>query len=120
MNLTEYNFGDFIEFFTKKRFGIIKLNRIHRANALTLEMLKNLKAAITFCQESDKIRSFILTGNGNNFTTGMDLGFIDLSNHNEIMEYEKTAAEIAELIYNGKPVISAINGRTMGDGVAYV
>lgn len=119
MNLNEFNFGEFIEFSTKKRFAIIKLNRVHRANALTLEMLKDLRAAVTFCQENDKIRGFILTGNGNSFTTGMDLGFIDGSNHNEIMEYEKIAAEIANLIYNGKPVICAINGRTMGDGVAY-
>ncbi|MFW9882601.1 MAG: enoyl-CoA hydratase/isomerase family protein, partial [Candidatus Thorarchaeota archaeon] len=32
---------------------------------------------------------------------------------------EKTAANICKLLYYGKPAISAINGRTMGEGVVF-
>ena len=111
--------GEFIELSVEKRFGIIRLNRVHRANSITIEMEKNLKKAIEYCQNNDKIRGLILTGNGTTFTTGLDLTSIDPSDHAAAKEYEKIAAEIAALIWNGKPTICAINGRAMGDGVAY-
>ncbi|UCC20648.1 MAG: enoyl-CoA hydratase/isomerase family protein [Promethearchaeota archaeon] len=119
MSSENLEFGDFIQFSIKKKFGIIKLNRIHRANAITIEMAKNLKKAIEFCQNSEKIRGIILTGNGTSFTTGMDINEIDGSDHTAVQEYEETAASIQELFYYGKPLICAINGKAMGDGVAY-
>ena len=119
MSSKNMEFGDFIEFSIKKKFGIIKLNRVHRGNAITTEMAKNLKKAIEFCQISEKIRGIILTGNGTSFTTGMDIDEIDGSDHAAVKEYEKTAASIQELFYYGKPLICAINGKAMGDGVAY-
>ena len=119
MSSKSIEFGEFIEFSIKKKFGIIKLNRIHRGNAITPEMAKNLKNAIKFCQNSEKIRGIILTGNGTSFTTGMDIDEIDGSDHVAVKEYEKTAASIQDLLYYGKPTICAINGKSMGDGVAY-
>ena len=112
-------FGKFIEFSIKKKFGIINLNRMHRGNAITTEMAKDLKKALEFCQNSAKIRGIILTGNGTSFTTGMDIDEIDGGNHEMVKEYENTAASIQDMIYYGKPTICAINGKAMGDGVAY-
>ncbi len=119
MVIENLDFGEFIEFSIKKKFGIIHLNRIHRGNAITTEMAKNLKKAIEYCQNSEKIRGIILTGNGASFTTGMDIDEIDGSDHVAVKEYEETAAAIQELFYYGKPVVCAINGKAMGDGVAY-
>jgi enoyl-CoA hydratase/carnithine racemase len=112
-------FGEFIEISIKKKFGLIKLNRIHRGNAITTEMAKNLKKAIEFCQASGKIRGIILTGKGTSFTTGMDIDEIDGGDHVAVKEYENTAASIQDLFYYGKPVICAINGKALGDGVGY-
>jgi enoyl-CoA hydratase/carnithine racemase len=119
MSFESLELGEFIDFSIKKRFGIITLNRAERANALTTEMLKDLKKVIEFCIDNVKIRGIILTGNGSSFTTGMDIDSIDGSNHAAVKEYEQTAASIAKLIYYGKPTICAINGKAMGDGVAY-
>jgi len=119
MSSKNIEFGDFIEFSIKKKFGIIKLNRIHRGNAITTKLAKNFKKAIEFCQNSEKIRGIILTGNGTSFTTGMDIDEIDGGDHMAVKEYERTAASIQDLLYYGKPIICAINGKAMGDGVAY-
>ena len=119
MTSDNIDFGEFIEFSVNKRFGVIKLNRVKRANALTIDMVKNLKNAIEYCQNNEKIRGLVLTGNGTTFTTGLDMDTIDGSDQTAVKEYEKTAADIAELIFNGKPTICAINGRAMGDAVAY-
>ncbi|TFF99682.1 MAG: enoyl-CoA hydratase/isomerase family protein [Promethearchaeota archaeon] len=115
------DFGDYIEFSVKKRFGIITLNRVHRANSFTIEQLRNLKKAIEHCQENEKIRGIILTNNGTSFSTGMDIGsdYINGSDHEAVKTLEGTAAEICTLLFNGKPAIAAVNGRCMGEGVVF-
>ena len=120
MSSNELNFGDYIEFSVEKRFGVITLNRIHRSNAFTIEQLRNLKNAVLYCQNSERIRGLILTANGTSFSTGMDLNYIDGSDHAAVKELEATAADICNLLYNGKPAICAINGRTMGEGVVFL
>jgi enoyl-CoA hydratase/carnithine racemase len=112
-------FGEYIDFTIKKRFGIVTLNRVHRANAFDIEQFENLKRTVEYCQEDDKIRGLILTNNGNSFSTGVDLGAIDGSDHEAVKHLEGTAADICKLLYYGKPAISAINGRTMGEGVVF-
>ncbi len=119
MPSTNLDFGEYIEFSVKRRFGIITLNRVHRSNSFTIEQLKNLKKAIEHCQEDEKIRGLILTNNGTSFSTGMDLDFIDVTDHDAIKELEGIAAEICILLFNGKPAICAINGRCMGEGVVF-
>lgn len=119
MTLNNKDFGEFIKFEVNKRFGIITLNRVQRANALTIDMLKNLEKAIEHCQSNEKIRGLILTGNDSSFTTGMDLGAIDGSNQAAVKDYEGTSASIAKMLFSGKPVVCAINGKAMGDGVSY-
>jgi len=118
--MRDLDFGEYIEFSTKKRFGIITLNRTHRSNAFTIDLLRNLKNAIHYCQASEKIRGVLLTNNGDSFSTGMDLGYIDGSDHTAVKQLESTAADICKLLFNGKPSICAVNGRTMGEGVVFL
>ena len=115
----EMNLNEHIIFEIRKRFGIITFNREEKGNALTIKMIHDIKNLIEHCQKNEKIRGIILTGKGNAFTTGLDLNSIDPSNHVEVKEIEATAGKISKLLFYGKPVISAINGYAMGDGVIY-
>ncbi|MFX1302681.1 MAG: enoyl-CoA hydratase/isomerase family protein [Promethearchaeota archaeon] len=120
MSSNNLQFGEYIDFTVKKRFGIITLNRLHRSNAFDIKQFENLKKAVEYCQKEDKIRGLILTNNGTSFSTGVDLGAIDGSDHEAVKYLEGTAANICKLIYYGKPAICAVNGRTMGEGVVFL
>jgi enoyl-CoA hydratase/carnithine racemase len=119
MSINNLDFGEYIEFSVKKRFGIITLDKTHRSNAFTQDQLSHLKEAIEYCQKESKIRGLILTNNGSSFSTGMDLDAIDGADHVAVKKLEGTAADICKLLFNGKPAICAINGRTMGEGVVF-
>jgi len=119
MSSKNLHFGEYIEFTIKKRFGIITLDRVHRSNAFDIKQFENLRKAVEYCQNDEKIRGIILTNNGNSFSTGVDLDYIDGSDHKAVKYLEETAAAICKLIFYGKPAISAINGRTMGEGVVF-
>ena len=120
MASTELEFGEYIEFAIKRRFGIITLNRVHRANAFTVDQLNNLKKAIKYCQESEKIRGLILTNNGNSFSTGMDLGALGDNAAATSDQLVSISTEICKILFHGKPAICAVNGRAMGEGVVFM
>lgn len=117
---SDLDFGQYIEFSIQKRFGIITLNRVHRSNAFTIEQLENLKKVLIHCQKIEKIKGVIFTANGDSFSTGMDLTAVTSYNYEDIKKLEKLAAQVCELLYNGKPSICAINGRTLGEGVVFL
>ncbi|MFX0001754.1 MAG: enoyl-CoA hydratase/isomerase family protein [Candidatus Hodarchaeota archaeon] len=119
MTSSNLQFGEYIDFNVKKRFGVITLNRLHRSNAFDIEQFENLEKVVKYCQKDENIRGLILTNNGTSFSTGVDLGSIDGSDHEAIKYLEGTAASICKELFYGKPAICAINGRTLGEGVVF-
>ncbi len=119
MSSSSLDLGENIQFSVKRRFGVITFNRIERGNALTISMLGDLKKTLEHCQINEKVRGIILTGNGKAFTTGLDMDSVDAGDHEAVRKIETTAGEITKLLFYGKPVISAVNGYAMGDGVIY-
>jgi enoyl-CoA hydratase len=120
MEENQQYFGKNIEFSLKRRIAVILLNRTYRSNSFTIPFLRNLEKALEFCQNHEKVKVIILTANGSSFSTGMDLGEITKYDYNDVKELERRAASICKLLYNGKPVICAINGRTLGEGVVFL
>ena len=120
MTPTELDFGEYIDFSIKRRFGIITLNRLHRSNAFTVDQLNNLKKAILYCQENQKIRGLILTNNGNSFSTGMDLGALGDNASATSDQLVTISTDICKILFYGKPAICAVNGRAMGEGVVFM
>jgi len=55
------------------KVAVITLNRPHRANAQTMEMLDELNAAWERAAADDDVRVIVLRGNGKHFSSGHDL-----------------------------------------------
>jgi 2-(1,2-epoxy-1,2-dihydrophenyl)acetyl-CoA isomerase len=98
----------------------IRLNRPDVLNALTLELLSELKEALTLSNAaiSKDIRAVLLTGEGRGFCAGADLASNLLG---------QDVQSIVETYYNpiinllatmSKPVLAAINGVAAGAGMS--
>jgi enoyl-CoA hydratase/carnithine racemase len=105
------------------RVRTIRLNRPERANSLTPEMLESLEQALKGAQEDDKARIVVITGTGDNFTTGMDINALKdypiEENPRISARMERLGAETSRILLQGKPSVCAVNGRAMGMGVVY-
>ncbi len=110
----------------------IALDRPDKGNALDLPMWHELGAAMRWLDETPEARVGVLTGNGNHFTTGIDLGLLAAVRDRIADPCEGRAREnlrrlILELqdVFTAiercrKPVIAAIHGACIGGGVDLV
>ena len=102
----------------------IKLNRPDRLNAVTAQMLEELKEALARASASDDIRCLLLTGNGRAFCAGQDLSDRTVSGGpGEVArpDLSKSLSEgynplILSLVEMEMPTICAVNGVAAGAG----
>lgn len=98
----------------------ITLNRPNEANAINLQLAKDLCYAAMVCDETPSIRAVVLTGNGRFFCAGGDISTFaaagDAVPHllKEITTYLHSA--VSRLARGNAPVIAAINGAAAGAG----
>ncbi|MGK2873434.1 MAG: enoyl-CoA hydratase [Alphaproteobacteria bacterium] len=100
----------------------IRINRADKKNALTPEMYLAIAEALRSAQSDKKVRVTVLTGSGDSFTAGNDIGdFVTTSN---APKGEKSITQgqapfpafLAALMAADKPVIAAVNGLAIGVG----
>jgi 2-(1,2-epoxy-1,2-dihydrophenyl)acetyl-CoA isomerase len=100
----------------------ITMNRPEAANALNVDMAKDLMHAALRCSEDSAIRAVILTGAGRLFSGGGDLK--SFAAHGENMPYhlkEVTTylhAAVSRFTRMDAPVIAAVNGTAGGAGMS--
>jgi 2-(1,2-epoxy-1,2-dihydrophenyl)acetyl-CoA isomerase len=96
----------------------IRLNRPDVLNALTLELLSELKNVLIDASQNSDIRAVLLTGEGRGFCAGADLATNLLG---------QDVAEIVKTYYNPvihllatmpKPTLAAVNGIAAGAGMS--
>ncbi|MCP4135185.1 MAG: enoyl-CoA hydratase/isomerase family protein [bacterium] len=88
-------------------------------NAITFEMLLQIREIVKKVNEDDSIKGMILTGEGKVFSSGFDLPtFLKFKDLDEVVEFFKDAEDIfMEFFMCKKPVVSAMNGATMAGGL---
>lgn len=94
----------------------IILNRPERMNAITIDLLKELKDALLSINKDESLSVIIVTGAGKAFSAGVDLRQLeangtDVSSGGVGKELDKHANEVIKLLEESpKAIISKING----------
>lgn len=96
--------------------ALVTLNR-GTANALNLDMIRELSETFTALRDDDSVRGAIITGQANFFSAGLDVI--------EVAGYDRPQSEVfwrtfADMMYNlaswPKPLACAINGHSPAGG----
>ena len=89
--------------------GFVTLNRPDKLNALSFGLVSELDDVLTGWEEDDEIKAVIITGEGTEFCTGMDVGHFDMSPKGwEILRSEGNRL-LKNLVNIEVPVIGAVN-----------
>ena len=98
-----------------EHIALIQLNRPKALNALCLELMLEIKDALTILDDDDNVRVIILTGNERAFAAGADIkqmagkGAIDMLNIDQFTTWDKIKK-------TKKPLIAAVSGFALGGG----
>ena len=105
------------------RVGKIVLDRPHRLNTVTGEMLEELVTAIELFEEDDEVRAILLTGAGDRaFSAGADVtNLIGSAEPLSAVELARTGQRtFGRFEDSDLPVVAAIDGYCLGGGMEMV
>ena len=96
---------------------VITLNRPDALNALSIELLGELRHVIAEVERDASIRGAILTGAGKAFAAGADIEELHQLDGTTGREYAERGQSVFSMIEDlDKPVIAAVNGFALGGG----
>lgn len=92
-----------------------------KVNAINMETLQGLDAALDQLQADDALKGMILTGTGRTFCGGFDLNtFTSFTNGEDIIKwFQYEEGVLLKLFRCPKPIVSAINGGATAAGMIY-
>jgi enoyl-CoA hydratase len=95
--------------------AIIRLNRPKELNALNLQLMLELKAALASLDEDDNVRCIIITGNQQAFAAGADIKQMESKTAIDLLKIDQfeTWDQIRK---TKKPIIAAVSGFALGGG----
>ena len=101
----------------RNRRGIITLNRPEKKNALSPELVTELKSAFLELSANPKVRVIILKAAGDVFCAGADLAYVKSLQENSFEENLQDSNHLKELfllIYQHRvPVIAQVEGHAI-------
>lgn len=102
----------------KGHYVIIRLNRPEALNALSVQLLEDLRTAIVEVERDASIRGAIITGSGEKaFAAGADIEELNRLDGYTGQEYSERGQEVFSMIEKlEKPIIAAVNGFALGGG----
>ena len=93
----------------KNRIGYITLNRPEKRNALSYELVSELKQTFREAEKDINCKVIILRGSGEAFCAGADLAYLQQLQNNSFEENVEDSLHLKELFYlihnNSKVVI---------------
>jgi enoyl-CoA hydratase/carnithine racemase len=99
--------------------ALITLNRPDKRNAIDIPLRLALADAIEAADRDASVRAIVLTGAGNNFCAGGDIGTMERMAPQEAMERAQLAQRVIRAIWStDKPVLAAVEGSAFGAGTA--
>ncbi|MDR0841372.1 MAG: enoyl-CoA hydratase/isomerase family protein [Christensenellaceae bacterium] len=109
-----------ILFEVKDHIAIVTLNRPQKLNAVTAESYAELERVADMVAKDDDIRVLLLRGQGDNFSSGFDVG-TDLKKGEEPIyhRWDRLQEELQsykKLFHLPKPTVSAVDGYCLGAG----
>ena len=110
-----------LEYTVADGIGTILLNRPHRKNAFTIEMIDQWARILVEARTDPDVRVIVLTGAGDAFCSGVDLSSMEGERPSPLQRKEHLTDHIHRIPYAledlDKPVIAAINGAAVGAGM---
>ena len=101
------------------RVGIIRMNRPDKLNAMNPQMDYEIRDQISRWNEDESIGAIVWTGAGRGFCAGADIGRFEARRDGQIPEptVPTPADSWHEMVRRAKPIIAAINGVAVGEGL---
>ena len=110
--------------FDKRGIATLTLNCPEVHNAVSLEMIRELRKIIGELNSKSELRGVILTGSGKTFCAGMDLRWMQQistqERSNRIVEATELSEMLNELDSLNKPLIGKINGSSFGGAIGLI
>ncbi len=104
----------------KDRVGYITLNRPEKRNALSYEMVSEIKLAFMNAEADKECKVIVIKGSGEAFCAGADLAYLQQLQTNTFDENLADSRHLMELFqfiyHSNKVVISQINGPALAGG----
>jgi methylglutaconyl-CoA hydratase len=111
---------ELVQYTIDERIGYITINRPDKRNALNPELVAHLTNAFIRASEEEEIKVIVLRANGNTFSAGADLAYLQQLQHNT---YEENVADSENLkrlfttiYYLPKVVIAQVEGHAIAGG----
>ncbi len=110
---------EFVESEVRGRVGILTMNRPDKLNAMNPQMDYELRDQIGFWNSDDSIGAMVWTGAGRAFCAGADIGRFEARRDGQASDSVVPAPKNswAEMVREAKPVVAAINGVAVGEGL---
>lgn len=111
---------DFVKYEVKNRVATITLNRPEKRNALSGEVVTELKTAFTRASDDPEVKVVVLAAEGDAFCAGADLAYLQQLQNNTYEENLADSSHLMELfkmIYEHKHVVIAkVQGHAIAGG----
>jgi len=108
----------------QRQIATLIINRPEVHNAMSIEMIREIRKVVSDLNSNHDLRALILTGAGKSFCAGADLRWMQKIAKQEREERIAEANEFSQMLYEldnlKKPLIGRINGLSFGGAIGLI